>query len=94
MKFNFTDAHYMFLEDEFNVKMESLLGMSEDELDNIYNDVCEIEIDETMKNINTDLSERGKLAAEIVNIMADALGYVQDEDFYFEDELGGFAKIA
>ena len=79
MKFDFTDIHYGFLEKELNTSAEMINKMSESELDNFYEKVLAIELAETPSN-EQELSHRGEIAIEIVNIMAEALGYVQEDD--------------
>jgi hypothetical protein len=79
MAFELTDKHYGFLMAELNTSKEALEGMSESELDDFYEKVLDIELEETPSN-GEDLSERGEIAIEIVDIMADALGYVQEEE--------------
>jgi len=86
MEFGFNNKHLAFLKNEFDLDEESIGAKNDDELDDVYNLICDIEIDETCKAGNNDLSERGETAVEIVNIMADALGYVQDDDYDDEDE--------
>ena len=82
MEFNFQKKHYDFIEIETKINQNQLEAMNEDELDDLYNEVCEIEIEEAAKTLKgADLTERGETAVEIVNIMAGALGYVDDSDW-------------
>ena len=80
MVFNFEDRHYELIKKEFGVEKAALEEMNEDELDDLYNDVCDIEIAEAPSGAEK-ISERGETAVEIVDIMAEALGYVQDDDW-------------
>ena len=80
MEFNFTKAHYDFFEKELNTTSDMIDKMSESELDDFYEKVLDIELEETPNN-NEKLSKRGATAIEIVNIMVDALGYVQDDEW-------------
>ena len=81
MKFAFTDKHYEFLAKEFNTDKCALSKMTESELDDFYEEILQIEITETIDADDNPLTERGETAVEIVNIMADALGYVQDDEW-------------
>lgn len=76
----FTNVQYVFLEKEFGLSNESINQMDNDAFGDLYDKVCDIEIDETCKAGNNPLTERGETAVEIVDIMADALGYVQVDD--------------
>jgi len=78
MIFNFTDGHYEFLLKELGATKEKLKGMNETQLDDFYEKVLDIELAETPDS-GIEMSQRGKVAVEIVNIMAEALGYVKDE---------------
>ena len=79
MKFNFTDVHYEFLEKELNTSQEMVNAMSETELDNFYEKVLDIELAETPSN-SEPMTLRGETAVEIVNIMAEALGYIPENN--------------
>ena len=81
MLLNFNDVHYGLIGKELGFDKASVIKMSNDELDNLYNEICEIEIEEAGKTLDgTALSQRGETAVEIVNIMAEALGYVQEDN--------------
>ena len=73
--FDFNETHYKFLETEFGACKDAIAKMNTDELGDLYEEVCEIEIDETCKAGDGKLSQRGETAVQIVNIMADSLGY-------------------
>ena len=76
---DFSTRHYAFIKSEFNITEEQLRRLDDDALAELYDNVLEIEIDETWIADNKPLSERGESAVEIVNIMAEALGYAQDD---------------
>jgi hypothetical protein len=76
MKFNFTGAHYELLAKELGIDKATLDEMTEKEFESLYEKVCEIEIAETFDADDEPLSQRGETAVEIVNIMAEALGYM------------------
>ena len=80
MEFNFAANHYEFINKEFGVAKEALSAMDGNDLDSLYEKVCGIEISETIAAGSNDLSPRGEIAVEIVNVMAENLGYVQEED--------------
>lgn len=66
------ESQIVFLSKEMNFSEESLLGMSEDELRNVFDKVCDIEIDEAC-NAADEISERGKMAADIVTVISNAI---------------------
>ena len=80
MVFMFSDSHYDLINEEFGISIAALSKMDSDELGDLYNEICEIEIEEACKTLNgAALSSRGETAVEIVNIMAKALGYEQED---------------
>ena len=85
MTFDFQDKHYKFLAENTNVSKNIIEKMGTSELDDLYESVLDIELSETPSG-SKDMSSRGEIAVEIVNIMAEALGYTQDDD-YEEDIL-------
>ena len=80
LKFNFSDTHWSFLKSELNVDETVIDEMDSDELEALYDKVLRIELDETPSN-DEKMAMRGETAVEIVNIMAEALGYVDDSDW-------------
>ena len=78
MEFDFSVAHYKFIQNELDVDRETINRMNEDELDSFYEMVLGIELAETPSS-SGEMSQRGETAVEIVNIIAEALGYVQDD---------------
>lgn len=82
-----TETQIDFLCEEFALEKSELMGATEDILDSIYDDLCEIEVDETIDAGNGELSDRGKIVSDIVttfgNAIAEACGYGED----FEDDL-------
>ena len=79
MEFNFSNKHYEFFVKEFEINKTALNKMTKDKLEDLYEDVVQIEIVETIEADDNALSQRGETAVEIVNIMAEAFGYVQDD---------------
>jgi hypothetical protein len=84
---NLSKKQLDFIFDEFKIDKDFLESMSEDELNNLYDDVCDIEVDETLKADDSELSERGKTAVEIVTIMGEAIAkQYEDAEIVEEDE--------
>lgn len=84
-----SDVQLKFIRDEFGVSEDDLLQKTEDELDELYDRLCEIEIDETMSCDDGKLSERGDTASSIVTVLGNEIAKSQgdwDEEGY-EKEL-------
>ena len=62
-----------FICKELGVEKEKFLSMTEDELDGIYDKLCDIEIDEFVKCKDTDLSERGTMASDLVTMFGNSI---------------------
>jgi hypothetical protein len=75
---NFSDAQFAFLNKEFGLNKEKVIQMDSEALDDLYEKICEIEIAETINADDDPLSGRGKMAVELVNALAETLGYAQD----------------
>jgi len=81
----FTDKQYLFLKNEFGLTRKSIDKMDTAALEELYEEICNVEIDEAWKIRNGGaLSNRGKMAVELVDYMAEALGYIPDN---IEEEL-------
>jgi hypothetical protein len=68
----FSEDEEKFLKSEFGLTVEQVFAMSEDELDNLYDNCCQIEIDEACTAIDDgdrELSERGKSAVRLVDLI-------------------------
>lgn len=82
------DGHFDFLKDEFNLEKEKILSMNNDDLEELYEKVCDIESDEAFEACENDspISQRGKTAADIVTILGDyyrkQVADEEDEAFY------------
>lgn len=72
-----------FICGEFGLSKSELSNAGEDELDKIYDDLCRIELEETLDD--SELTERGKLVESIVTLMGNAIA--EDEGFF--DEVDG-----
>ena len=78
-----------FLYKEFSLAEKEFLAMTEDDLDDLYDQLCEIEHAETPSD-NSPLTVRGKMVESIVTIVgnyfSEKLGYDDDEFDEFLDE--------
>ena len=79
----------VFLYKEFSLSENDFQAMTEDELDDLYDKLCDIESAETLSD-NSPLTERGKMVESIVTIVgnyfSEKLGYDDDEFDDFPDE--------
>jgi len=68
-------AHKNFLETEFGLSVTQVADMGIEQLRNIREMCFDIEVSEAVvaDNDNTDVSERGEIAAELVNIIKSAI---------------------
>lgn len=82
-----TETQIEFLCKEFDLEKADLMNATEEDLDEVYDDLCGIEVDETIEAGNGELSDRGKIVSDIVttfgNAIAEEYGYGED----FEDDL-------
>jgi hypothetical protein len=78
-----------FLYKEFSLAEKEFLAMTEDDLDDLYDQLCEIEHAETPSD-NSPLTVKGKMVESIVTIVgnyfSEKLGYDDDEFDEFLDE--------
>lgn len=76
-----------FIEQEFGYTKEAIAAMSEDEIDELYDQIADIEVDETVDadRDGRDLTERGKTAEGIVTVIGNEL-YRPDGEPSLEDE--------
>ena len=76
------DFQLDFLNEEMGIDREMLMNALEEELDDIYDRLCDIECEETPNE--GEISKRGRIAADIVTLWGDAIaeagGYL-DEDW-------------
>ena len=67
---------------EFSISKADFLAMTEADLDKLYDQLCDIEHAETVRN-NSPLTERGKMVESIITIVGNyfsvKLGYSEDE---------------
>lgn len=76
-----------FIEQEFGYTKEAIAAMSDDEIDELYDQIADIEVDETVDadRDGRDLTERGKTAEGIVTVIGNEL-YRPDREPSLEDE--------
>lgn len=76
-----------FIEQEFGYTKEAIAAMSDDEIDELYDQIADIEVDETVDadRDGRDLTERGKIAEGIVTVIGNEL-YRPDGELGLEDE--------
>lgn len=82
-----THTQVDFVCNERSLTKEQLFSMTEEELDDVYEAMCEIEITETPDS--GDLSDRCKLASDVVTVMGNALA----EAMGWLDEEGDFGDL-
>ena len=70
-----------FIEQEFGYTREVIASMSDDEVDELYDQIADIEVDETVDadRDGRDLTERGKTAEGIVTVIRNELYRPDDE---------------
>ena len=77
-----TEAQKQFICDEMGFSADELDNASEEQLGEVYDVLCDIEIEETTDD--DELSERGKLAESLVTLMGNAIaeseGYLDEND--------------
>ena len=76
-----------FIEQEFGYTKEAIAAMSDDEIDELYYQIADIEVDETVDadRGGRDLTERGKTAEGIVTVIGNEL-YRPDGEPSLENE--------
>lgn len=74
-----SDVQFDFIEAEFGFNKALIKKMDDDAIDDMYDRVCDIEVEETLSAGDKELSERGKIAAGIVTLIGDKL-YSDIED--------------
>lgn len=79
-----TDEQINFISSEFGITSDQLFSMDEVQLSDLYDKLCDIEVEETMLHVDEELSTRGKIAEHIVTDWGNALA--EANDWYEEDE--------
>jgi hypothetical protein len=65
----FADNDYAFMNHELGLSREVIDALDEDGLSDLYDKLCEIEIDETIKHLDDELSERGEMAVHLIDVI-------------------------
>lgn len=68
-----------FIQSEFGHDVDALGVLEDDDIDSLYDKLCDIEVEETMAAGDGELSDRGKMAADIVTVIGNEL-YSQGDD--------------
>lgn len=70
-----SDDQFKFILDEFGVDEDAFLALPDDALDDLYDEIGFIEVEETMAADDQDrgLSDRGKAAVGIVTLIGNEL---------------------
>ena len=70
-----SEAQFQFIESELGFNSETIRGMSDEAIDKMYDEICEIEIAETVASENKGgtYSDRERMAEGIVTIIGNAL---------------------
>lgn len=68
-----------FIQTEFGHDPDALGVLEDDDIDNLYDRLCGIEVEETMAAGDGELSERGKMAESIVSAIGNELYRPDDE---------------
>ena len=77
-----SEKHFEFLNKEFDINITSLNdldGLDDGLHDEIFEKLCDIEVEETCKSGENELSERGILASDVVTFMGGP--FEPDEDW-------------
>lgn len=76
-----------FIEQELGYTKEAIASMSDEEIDEMYDQIADIEVDETVvaDSEDCDISDRGKTAEGIVTAIGNEL-YRPDDEPDFEKE--------
>ena len=80
-----TETQIEFLCKTFGIEKDALLSADEEYLDEIYDELCDMEVEESVNAGDKELSEDGKIVSDIVttfgNAIAESEGYLDEEDF-------------
>lgn len=68
-----------FIQTEFGHDPDALGVLEDDDIENLYDRLCDIEVEETMAAGDGELSERGKMVESIVSVIGNELYRPDDE---------------
>ena len=60
-----------FLEDSFGIHVDELDSFTEEQYDELYDRLCDIEVEEKIKADDEPLSDRGRMASDLVTILGE-----------------------
>lgn len=77
-----SDVQFRFILSEFGIDEVAFRALSDDDLDNLYDEIGFIEVEETMAadEQERELTDRGKVAVSIVTLIGNELYQSDDED--------------
>lgn len=73
-------TQFDFIQSELGYGHDDINTLDEDGISSLYDDLCDIEIEETMTAGDGELSERGKMAEGIVTVMGNELYRLDEEE--------------
>lgn len=76
------DEQVKFICNELGIDEETIKAMSDDDFSDLYDKIADIEISETIKAGEGELSKRGLTAADIVTVIGNEIYYDVSEDDY------------
>lgn len=79
-----------FLEDSFGIHVDELDSFTEEQYDELYDRLCDIEVEETIKADDEPLSGRGRMASDLVTILGEV--YAQEWES-IDDEMDSGTNI-
>ena len=68
-----TDKQINFIAEECNINADDIESLDEDSAYEIYECICDIEVEETLNAGDDELSERGKVAEKIVTFVGNKI---------------------
>lgn len=69
-----------FIKEETGFDEETIRKMGDQEFSDLYDTLCDIEVDETMKNDDAEPSERERMVKNIVTLLGNELYAQEDEE--------------
>lgn len=74
------EKQIVFIKTELGYDTDKLNALSDEEFDGLYDILCDIEVEETIKadKKNINLSERGELAESIVTVVGNKLYCIEE----------------
>ena len=79
-----------FLDDSFGIHGDALDSFTEEQYDELYDRLCDIEVEETINADDEPLSDRGRMASDLVTILGEV--YAQEWES-IDDEMDSGTNI-